>query len=441
MADGQLNIRIVVDTSQADGGMKSAAASVETAATRMAASLKNAGVSAEDATSAMKNLGFGSEETAQALSAVGMASNVAAPALDRTAASANNARSAMMGLNREIGLGGNRALSTFVAQSEMIGPVLSKAFTGIAIVGFIQLATLAGEKLSALIADTYIFTDAQKALYSQIVGDSQKIVQLNEQHQKALRDIAVVGLPLAQQEQMRAQWAKQDADALKSQVEQTEKQLSLATQQLSVLQKQREAAQSQTVTVAKVGTVSADQGQFDKGIADAEAEVTRLSSSLAVLRAQYTVAADAAEGMSKRSGVEQSREHARAIQEEYDRVFRLNEAMQRLQNEADRLRLAQEQLDREQQALGESAVAKQTEEQTHALEQLSEAQRQVAEERLRDVERDAVAEIDIQEQQVQEQFRLGQLSAAQTRDRLNALAAQKLQIELDYLNKLQKPIQ
>src|SRR5579885_3866906 len=106
MADGQLNIRIVVDTSQADGGMKSAAASVDSAAQRMAASLRVAGVSAEDAQSATKNLGFGSQETAEALKAVGLSGNAAEPALERTAAGAKHARAAMVGLNRELGLGG-----------------------------------------------------------------------------------------------------------------------------------------------------------------------------------------------------------------------------------------------------------------------------------------------------------------------------------------------
>src|SRR5262249_7179205 len=157
---------------------------------RMAASLKAAGMSAADATSAMQNLGFGAEETSAALSSVGLKSNEAAPGLDNVARSANNARAAFMGLNREIGLGGNRALSTFISQSQTLGPALSAAFTGIAIVGFIQLATLAGEKLSALISDTLIFTDAEKTLYSQIIGDNQKLMQLEEQHQKALRDIA-----------------------------------------------------------------------------------------------------------------------------------------------------------------------------------------------------------------------------------------------------------
>jgi hypothetical protein len=323
-ADNQLNVRIVVDANQLTSGMQAATATVTSASQQMAAalseispasksmaaSLKNAGMSAADASSAMKNLGFSAKETSDALAQVDLALEETGPAAERAATGVNNARAAMMGLNRELGLGGNRALSTFIAQSETIGPILSKAFTGIAIVGFIQLAILAAEKISAITTELYGFSAAAKALYDQQLKTNQNIQRLNEEHKRQLRDIEVLGKPLAEQERMRAQWAKEDAQGLAATIAQKNRELAIEEQ---LLEKKRAAREM----IAKDPQAqSFSLGGLDKDIKAQEEKIQDLNRALGELQREYVNAGTAAEGMSKKAGIEATKEAEKAAKEQ-----------------------------------------------------------------------------------------------------------------------------
>ncbi len=296
-SNSELNVRIIVDAAQLTSGMSGAAQTVQSASERMAASLRAAGVSAVDAASAMKNLGFTSAETSASLGQVASASASAEAPIERVARSANNARAAFMGLNSELGLHGNRALGSFIAQSETLGPALNAAFTGIAILGFIELAEKAGEKMSALIADTFIFTAAQKALYGQLVSDNKAIADNLAQQQNLMRDLQVVALPLVEQERMRAKWAQDDASGLKAKVDATEKELALQTKILNSLQAKKSI---EPPVYADSGVMAEDDDQ-DKQIEEATQRRDSLSSSLGALRDQYKTAALAAEGLASKA--------------------------------------------------------------------------------------------------------------------------------------------
>jgi hypothetical protein len=228
------------------------------------------------------------------------------PALEQTARSANNARSAFMGLNSELGLHGNRALGAFISQSQTLGPILNAAFTGVAIFGFIQLATTAGEKLAELISETFIFTAAEKALSAQLTADNQTVAHNLEEQQKIIRDMEVLGKPLAEAERMRAVWAMEDARGIQGQIAAKEKLLAAARQELAIAQQKKEMGGSAQVTGDE--TLAMSMEDLDKPIEDANVKITQLSSSIDALKAQYATAALSAESLDKKAAIEAQKE-------------------------------------------------------------------------------------------------------------------------------------
>jgi hypothetical protein len=100
--------------------------------------------------------------------------------------STTEARHAAHLLGEEVGVRVPRALQSVLASSETLGPVLSAAFSTVALIGFIELAKQAGEKLSSWISDTYIFTQADKALNDELTKGNSEILKMNE-HVSALQ--------------------------------------------------------------------------------------------------------------------------------------------------------------------------------------------------------------------------------------------------------------
>ena len=307
MTDNQLSVQVVVDASQIGGVLQPAAAAAKDAFTDLAAAqirVKSASYELNSTLNTLAKSGLAptaemTEEVAAAMfeaesatASFKAAEDAAYGSTEKLAVGANNARAAFMGLNRELGLGGNRALSTFISQSSTLGPILSQAFTGIAIAGFIQLAVTAGEKLANLISETFIFTAAQKALYAQELGANNAIAQANEQHEQSLRQLAAIGLTPTQQAKLRAQYAKEDAEGLAGQVSQTEKALALAQQHLQVLQQKKDSDTSAQQTGGDLAA-PVPLEDFDKQIDAQNDAISGLNATLGQLRAQYKVAGDA----------------------------------------------------------------------------------------------------------------------------------------------------
>jgi hypothetical protein len=257
-----------------------------------------------------------------------------------------------MGLNRELGLGGNRALSTFISQSQTLGPILSAAFKGIAIIGFIQLAELAGEKLSKLISETFIFTAAQKELYAQELGANQAIAQANEQHSQMMRELAAIGLLPVEQAKLRAQYAKDDAEGLAATITQQEKAVALAEQQLALTQQKLGTKPiNYGAPVSPATTAMLDQLERQRQTVDS------LNAQLGVLRAQYKAAGDAvavAQKQMSTDAAKQQTEDLKNLNRELERegkaaeeaAVRRGEAERRAADESEKL---DEQNDRQMQ--------------------------------------------------------------------------------------------
>jgi hypothetical protein len=313
-----LRIQVVVDAGAVAPAMQQVSTEIEAATTKIKAAFGSVAKAPEGIQNALMVLQNASRmstaavvEATAAIDQLGKKSVQVSQEEEQLVRSTNNARVAFSGLTREIGLPGNRALGAFISQSQSLGPILNSAFTGIAIAGFIQLAVVAADKISALIADTFIFTDAEKALAEQLANDNKAIAAANEQHAQALRDLAVLGKPLSEAEQMRAQWAKQDAAGLEAQVKAAEAQLKVAQQQLAV--EQQKGKQTQVVPTGR--GVSRQPVDNSAAIEKEDQAVQSLASTVARLRAQYQLANDAVKEFAGKAGLDSIKEQDKAMDE------------------------------------------------------------------------------------------------------------------------------
>jgi hypothetical protein len=313
MASDQLNIRVTVDASQLDSGMSQAAATVNTAAERMAVSLKSAGMSAREASSALQNLGFSSAEVSSALKTANLTLNETSAASEKTARSVNNARSAFMGLNSELGLHGNRALGAFISQSQTLGPVLNAAFSGIAILGFIQLAVTAGEKISSLISDTFIFTQAQKDLDAALKQSNTDHIKALEEEKKLRREISLIGLSQVSADRQRAQYATEDKSDAQRAIDGLAQKVKLETARLDVLRQQKEAGANGPQYTGPGAQPFVD---MTAQITMQETVVTSLNNQLGELQDKWNATGLAVERVNKQLSVDVIRERAKAEEEE-----------------------------------------------------------------------------------------------------------------------------
>jgi hypothetical protein len=450
-----LKIQVIVDGSQVTAGMDKVTSAVQSAATQIQSALGPAmasavalgkelmstGLTAQQAGQQMLQMGIDTQTVARAVQELASEAAPAAVAMEAVAAatenagrSANNARAAFMGLNSELGLRGNRALGSFIAQSQTIGPILNTAFTGIAILGFIQLAELAADKISRLIADTFIFTQAQKDLDAQLIQDNKTIASLYEQHQQAQRGIQVIGLSALAAAEKKRQWAIEDQtnttsslETLKQSRDEEEKKLQTLLAQLAALEKQK----STTRIMPKVGPVENDNsGQINalKEQIDASTRaVTAFDSTLGVMQAKLVGTNDELERTNKTMAADAVKEHDKQYKEH---IKTLEKYLATLAKIAD----GEEKLAEEQKAFAEAAQVSDAKDSTKDLSERINAEVEFQQARVNDHRQAATTEIDIEQEKVREMARLGQISADQEVQQLNALEKQKLDAEMTYIN-------
>jgi hypothetical protein len=107
------------------------------------------------------------------------AGNEIAENMDKANYSMMEARHAAMMLGEETGVHIPRALSGIAARSEVLGPLLAKAFSGIALIAFAELIVKATEKFSEWIVNTFILTESLKAMDSALASNNKNIVASN----------------------------------------------------------------------------------------------------------------------------------------------------------------------------------------------------------------------------------------------------------------------
>jgi hypothetical protein len=108
-------------------------------------------------------------------------------AAGRTKEQIDKASSAASALGDVVGIKVPEGMQKMVAESELIGPSLEAAFAPLAVIQLVQWLAEASDKLSKFIADTFIYTQADKDAVSQIAQENKVLGELAEKTKEVIR--------------------------------------------------------------------------------------------------------------------------------------------------------------------------------------------------------------------------------------------------------------
>lgn len=108
---------------------------------------------------------------------VAASAETAAAAETKFAGSVQEARGAAKLFSEEAGVPLNRHLAGVLAKSEILGPILAKAFPIAAALGFAEVLVHVTEKVVELISDYFIYTEEQKKAYAELVAGNQELLK------------------------------------------------------------------------------------------------------------------------------------------------------------------------------------------------------------------------------------------------------------------------
>jgi hypothetical protein len=480
-ADDQLNIKIVVDATQLTAGMSEATATVQSAsaqmaaalaetspaATKMGASLKQAGMSAIDAASAMKNLGFSAKETTAALASAGFAAEaVAAKTIEATASVSGMERAMAMASGRIAGMAGGAgmlggALSRVGAASSTLAPILAAAFP---VLGALALADILGnlyEKLRKVSMEGLENADAWQKINHESAAAMEAANKGIEQLEVKLENLTQGKMAALRLEM------KQIGDGS---VEMSGKMLTLFDNIGKQLEKEVpmfDKVKEFVNFINSHGVVMPNQGELAKafgaelsktldtqglaaGVHLVAQQIRELNSEIAkapndkglveyrdqLEKVRASLAAGfQKEGLEKAVNVaEQAKESAAELKKARDEIDKFNAKMQQLAKERDRITRENEKLVTDEALFFEKAMQKESADEVKELIERNTAERKFRQDRLKDIEEESIAEITAREKTIEEQLRLGQITNEQARVQLNKLVADKLAIELKYIN-------
>jgi hypothetical protein len=97
-------------------------------------------------------------------------------------------------LSEETGVHLSRGLTGILSRSELLGPLLNAAFPVAAAIGFGEVIAHVAEKVSTMIADAYIYTDAMKESYKTEVQINTEIAKRAEHIKELGKAFELIGL-------------------------------------------------------------------------------------------------------------------------------------------------------------------------------------------------------------------------------------------------------
>jgi hypothetical protein len=276
--DTNLQVQVLVDTSQLQASTAQTSAAVDSMASRIKTAFGSVAKAPAQVQVAIQQLN--SELALTAPVALGAGTQIE-QSMQKSTRSIMEARHAAMLLGEETGVRLPRALSSVLARSETIGPMLNAAFGTIAVIAFAQLAVVAGEKLSEFIAKIFIFTEAEKTVSEQLIKDNTKIFSLYQQIGAQEKANALIGLSALDAAKLKAQWNQADQVLLKANLATEQQKLATLNQERIELEKQFEIA-----TATTAGVEAGAGLDLTKQMKKNELAIQSTSSSLAVLREQ-----------------------------------------------------------------------------------------------------------------------------------------------------------
>jgi tetrahydromethanopterin S-methyltransferase subunit B len=223
--------------------------------------------------------------------------NAATQAMSRTAEQIERARASADFLAQSIDLKIPQALEGVLAKSELLGPALEAAFPVTAGLAFAGAIADVANKLSQLISDTYIYTDAEKEAYNQLTSENRELLQIADRTKQLRRERMLLEAP---------DEAAKDKLKLQFQIEDQRGTSKDYADRAKAKMKELADLQNQTVTQvdSEVGGTAvvftqlfADTEEGKKKIAQLNAEITILSK----LSEQY--------GEAERIAADEARQH------------------------------------------------------------------------------------------------------------------------------------
>jgi hypothetical protein len=177
--DDVLRIGASFDPTPITAGMNTAANSVQSGCARMADQFRRSGLSADETATALKNLGYTAEEVAVAMGNVEQANKKSNQELEKSSHSFTQARISAQGFMQEVGIHGPRALTTFLAQSKAIGPILQAAFPVVAAIAFFEVLEMGYQKLIEVTSAMAGWDEEAKKMNAMLLELNEKTVEFN----------------------------------------------------------------------------------------------------------------------------------------------------------------------------------------------------------------------------------------------------------------------
>jgi hypothetical protein len=115
-------------------------------------------------------------------------------------------------LSEETGVRLNRGLVSVISRSATLGPLLNAAFPIAAAIGFGEVIVKGTEKLTALIANTFIYTEAMQEQYAAQLKANQGTEKANEKIKELKKAYELIGLTGSARGSVLAKRAKEEVD-------------------------------------------------------------------------------------------------------------------------------------------------------------------------------------------------------------------------------------
>jgi uncharacterized protein Yka (UPF0111/DUF47 family) len=128
------------------------------------------------------------------------------------------ARGAAKLLSQEVGVNLNRHLTSVLANSKVLGPLLQSAFPIAAAIGFGEVIASFAEKFSTLIADTFIFTDEMKALEKANLDANKQILKSAEHTKELAKAFDLIGVKGSERSVIQIQQIGKEIDKVQKQI-------------------------------------------------------------------------------------------------------------------------------------------------------------------------------------------------------------------------------
>jgi hypothetical protein len=107
--------------------------------------------------------------------------------------SMTEARHAAAGLGEEIGVHLPRFVSTFLAESKAIGPILAGAFSAVAVIGLVQVLTQIPDAIGKIIGALTGWDEESRKDYDQMVKDNDRVILKNVEAAASIQRLGEIG--------------------------------------------------------------------------------------------------------------------------------------------------------------------------------------------------------------------------------------------------------